>query len=348
MPRMGRRILPVAADIVTLNEWKEGRAHARASTVARMTERRACISASASRVTPDKPWEEAAFTNASQYSPGMRPRRFISDAVDGLTPNARATAAGPEKASKTSTTDRTIRGLYTICVDHANIIRVDVFGDVKSVETMGDRLRRAREAAGFKSGRQAALRYGWTPSTYAAHENGQNDFDEATAKEYGRKFKVAAGWLLTGEGASDKRNIIRVMGRIGAGAEISPEVEQVPPDGLFEIETPFPIDERAVAFEVVGDSMAPRYDPGDVVICGREGTDPQQIVGWEAAVRTHDGRRFLKQIEEGSRRGVFDLVSRSGAPPIRNVRLEWVAKVQFVLRRGEWRHLGAATRRRSA
>ena len=56
------------------------------------------------------------------------------------------------------------------------------------METMGDRLRWARQKAGFPSARQAAIKFGWTGSTYAAHENGQNEFDERTAKLYGKVF----------------------------------------------------------------------------------------------------------------------------------------------------------------
>ncbi len=40
------------------------------------------------------------------------------------------------------------------------------------------------------------------------------------------------------------------MGRIGAGATIEPEYEQVPPEGLGEVELPFPIDDDIIAFEV--------------------------------------------------------------------------------------------------
>ena len=64
---------------------------------------------------------------------------------------------------------------------------------------MQDRLKQARGKAGFKSARQAALRFGWSVSTYSAHENGQNRFDPDAAKSYARAFGVSAAWLLTGE-----------------------------------------------------------------------------------------------------------------------------------------------------
>lgn len=67
---------------------------------------------------------------------------------------------------------------------------------------MHERLRNARIKAGYKSARRAALRFGWSVSTYAAHENGQNRFDAESARAYGRAFSVSPGWLLTGEDAA--------------------------------------------------------------------------------------------------------------------------------------------------
>lgn len=142
-----------------------------------------------------------------------------------------------------------------------------------------------------------------------------------------------------------KRNVVSVMGRIGAGAEILPDEEQVPVDGLYEIETPFPIPDDAIAFEVHGDSMWPRYDSGDIVVCWRQGVTVEEVIGWEAAVKTSDGRRFLKRILRGSAKGTYDLESHN-AQPIRGVRLEWVASVQSVIRTGQWRKLSDRERQR--
>jgi phage repressor protein C with HTH and peptisase S24 domain len=200
-----------------------------------------------------------------------------------------------------------------------------------------DRLRQARANAGFSSARAAALRFGWTVSTYASHENGQTPVPAREAPKYARAFRVSPGWILTGEGGPPSRNIARVMGLIGAGAEINPEEEQIPPDGLSEIEVPFPIPEDAVAFEVSGDSMYPRYDPGDVIVCLVRNRDPAELVGREVAVRTR-GRRYLKHLRSGARRGLYDLESFN-APPIRGVRIEWASEVHSVVRAGQWRRL---------
>jgi hypothetical protein len=75
-----------------------------------------------------------------------------------------------------------------------------------------------------------------------------------------------------------------------------------------------------------------------VIICRREGTGPAEVVGWEAAVRTADGKRYLKRVQRGAVNGTFDLESHNAAP-IRGVRIEWAAEVQGVVRSGQWRRM---------
>jgi len=160
-------------------------------------------------------------------------------------------------------------------------------------------------------------------------------------------LKTTAAWLLSGASDVNPNTHVRVVGRIGAGAEILPDVEQIPPEGLYEIEVPFPIPETSIAFEVEGDSMWPRYDSGDVILCWREGADADEVIGWEAAVRTADGKRYLKRIRRGSAPGTFDLESHNAAP-IRGVLLEWAAQIQAVVRTGQWRRFTPGQRKKKA
>src|SRR5258707_8893029 len=96
-------------------------------------------------------------------------------------------------------------------------------------------------------------------------------------------------------------NSVPIMGRVGAGASIEPEHEQVPPEGLGEVELPFPIAEETIAFEVAGDSMLPKYENGDVIVVFREQRHPlSSFYGEETAVRLQSGAGYMKTIERGN------------------------------------------------
>ena len=152
-------------------------------------------------------------------------------------------------------------------------------------------------------------------------------------------LQTSASWLLEGVGAT-KPAPLKVLGRIGAGAEILPEYEQTPPEGLYEIDFALPLPQEAIAFAVEGDSMWPRFNAGDLVICTEAEHDPTTIAGREAAVRTGDGKRYLKTIRRGASNNRYDLESHN-APPIRGVQIAWASPIILIIPQGRWYDLGA-------
>jgi repressor LexA len=141
-------------------------------------------------------------------------------------------------------------------------------------------------------------------------------------------------------------NAVPIMGRVGAGASIGPELEQMPPEGLGEVELPFPITEGTIAFEVVGDSMLPKYENGDIIVVYQDQRHPlSSFYGEEAAVRLKTGERYLKTIERGNAASVVNLTSFN-AKPIMGVKLEWIGEICVTLPRGQIERLrGRATAR---
>src|SRR5579863_5408556 len=145
-------------------------------------------------------------------------------------------------------------------------------------------------------------------------------------------------------------NAVPIMGQVRAGASILPEYEQMPPEGIGEVELPFPIAEEIIAFEVAGDSMLPKYENGDIIVVYRDQRHPlASFYGEEAAVRLKSGERYLKTIERGKSASSVNLTSFN-AKPINGVKLDWIGEICVTLPKGQIGRLRAraASRARKA
>lgn len=120
---------------------------------------------------------------------------------------------------------------------------------------------------------------------------------------------------------------VPLTGRIGAGGTII--FEELGTDHLMPKPPGFsgPLE----ALEVIGDSMWPKYNSGDIVYISKslDGVLPKYI-GEFCAVRLDTGETYLKQLVRGDRPGRFTLRSLNAAD-IENVAVEWATPIIFVL-----------------
>lgn len=186
---------------------------------------------------------------------------------------------------------------------------------------MGNMLKLLREERGWTH-EKAADEMGVSRSQFIKLERGERRLTSDYIAQAAQAFGVRAADIID----DPEENIIPLMGYIGAGAEIMPEFEQVPPEGLDQIHVPFPLPAEMIALEVRGDSMLPVYKDGHIVVVYRDQKRPTHaFFGEEAAVRTSDGRRFLKTIMRGNGNAVT-LMSFNAAP-IENVQLDWIGEI---------------------
>lgn len=199
-----------------------------------------------------------------------------------------------------------------------------------ALDTLAKRLKWARENDGrYKQPAEAAGAFGWKASTYHGHENGDRPGARlATLKRYAKAYKVRWEWLLDGSGSPiAKGGSIPVEGYVGAGAEFIPFADDNP--GLGD--APMTVEPESTAVIVRGDSMYPRYFDGEYLYYIKAERDPLDFIGQECVISLPDGRKYIKILRKGSRKGLFNLESWN-APTIEDQPVEWAAPVTW--RRG--------------
>jgi DNA-binding Xre family transcriptional regulator len=140
-----------------------------------------------------------------------------------------------------------------------------------------------------------------------------------------------AGYFNIGIDDLLKEPEMAVAGRIGAGGHIY--FDAIPGEDAPTVQSPPGAYDKTIALEVVGSSMLPKYEDGDVVFVNRDVDGiPRTALGDYCAVHTVDGGTFLKLLAKGSTPGRYTLRSLN-APDIEDVEVVWAAPVKWVLPR---------------
>lgn len=144
-----------------------------------------------------------------------------------------------------------------------------------------DRLRQARERAGYEKAVDAAKAYGWSVSTYISHENGTRGLRPKVAQKYAKALKIKADFLLYGtitpdrvpveKRARDAVIMVPLLSWVSAGqlsfdADTDPDMERIAVAGLGNGDF--------IALRVAGDSMDRVSPDRSIIIVDRDVKDP--------------------------------------------------------------------------
>lgn len=133
--------------------------------------------------------------------------------------------------------------------------------------------------------------------------------------------------------------MVPVMGFIGAGAEIEPEYAQIPPEGLEQVEVPFALPDDVFALKVVGTSQRPIYNDGDIILVRQQPRRTiDRMIGDAVALQTSDGKRYVKHVMRGRKRGTYTLLSYND-DPIEDVHVVWASEIVGIVPARETRIL---------
>jgi len=169
-----------------------------------------------------------------------------------------------------------VNGVMVLCVE-----RFIMDGNL---EEIGERLRKARENAGFRFASDAAKALGVNYQTYSQHEQGRRSPHKFIG-QYAKKFRVSVGWLLTGKDDESVKNhkasstepfdIIQksetidvpVLGPVRAGQWLElDEIEGAEINEYVPSIRGYPVDWQ-YAFSVEGESLNKTAQYGDRLVC---------------------------------------------------------------------------------
>lgn len=197
---------------------------------------------------------------------------------------------------------------------------ISPMGTSPNIQALRDTILREMEEKGF-SRRGLSLKAGVSESTV-------KDVLKDTANPgIGTLHKIAEALQLPVESIIGSEGV-PLLGTIGAGGAIAyfkddHEVESVPRPPLAA--------GPLMALQVLGESMLPKYEPGDVIYVRREheGVLPQYLNKY-CAVHVSDGGTYLKILAAGTQPERYTLRSLNAAD-MENVEVIWAAPVLFVM-----------------
>lgn len=216
---------------------------------------------------------------------------------------------------------------------------MQIFSGETECMSFGDRLKIARKRR-FAQQKDAADYLGVPIGTYANHETSNRNPKREVVERYAKAFGVTAAWLSHDEGAISAVTVVPLAGFISAGGAIDTSTEQADPGVEYEAELYVNVPDAVQAYQVIGESMLPVFEPDTVIVCRAYSTDFVKHLNKRLAIGTAAGERFLKVLVEGTQPDRYNLESlNAGHAVMRNVEIAWVARIAAIIPADEWQRL---------
>lgn len=199
--------------------------------------------------------------------------------------------------------------------------------------TIGEKIAAARKALGMSQTTLAEL-VRVAQTTISKWERGLSEPSRPEARALEKALQLSAYALDLGDVAAEARKI-PVGGVILAGSSVQRVGAEFP---LEYIDVPPGAPDDAMCAIVRGTSMMPYLRPDNVVVWWRWYDDPRHLIGEPCVVRLLDGGMVVKQLEAGSRFGLWNLVSLNATEPtLRDAQIAGASPIEIILRRKDWR-----------
>jgi hypothetical protein len=172
---------------------------------------------------------------------------------------------------------------------------------------------------------------GRAPSAITNLLKGTRDLKQREVETIARYLETAPpGEYTELEDEGDPDRTVRVVGYVGAGAKA--HYYAVAQGDLDAVPAPGNATENTVAVEIRGDSLGPVFDRWLVFYDEVRRPVTPDLIGKLCVVGLADDRVLVKEIRKG-RNGLFDLASNSEKDLIKDVAIEWAARVKHMAER---------------
>lgn len=212
---------------------------------------------------------------------------------------------------------------------------------MENYRDLANRLRAIREAKGLKP-KEVAAKAGISLTYYYDIENGRakpnldrlSAIARALASNLGELLYDIPGAFPLPKAPKGLPTKIPVVGMVKAGKRGFFDDAGYPVgEGFDTISRPYDVrDPNAYGVKVEGDSMRPKYDPGDVVVAS-----PMRVVrnGDYVVARLADGEVMIKRYRESNQTVILESINTAFAPVVvpKN-KLKFVHRVVWVKARG--------------